>query len=722
MIVHTVAESLRGLAHEDAALVEALLASATASQPLRQSPIPKRIKNYMLSSKATSTKAKSLAQYCEDQALQHLALGLDLDIHWERLPRDIRELIIKRCTGLEEELTTAQRQWIAFNQAGGTPIKTFMSRREFGAFVSMSSRKYALGARDDISDEKSYSQNMLNSLNFLKAKLPPARRSMTSFMPGLKTPFSVVYHNIGVCLKLVAIAFVAEPEFQRELDYALHSSPRIIRMIILFMATSIWKYTKTLQNLLMPMFLLHGRRNVSTLQERIVGTQITLKRQRIAIENTGGVSTAFIHSYCGGSGAFEVRQYAGNLDKQPTDNTKLQRISTYSKSMLLLSRQDFNNGAKGSIYKYEYLTENGGLSRKRLSKIHNPRYPILRKCIAGSNEFEELNYDYRGLVQSGSYILHGSLIRFNCHYRQGSDFEDELLRAEFVLPHLTCTVSWSAPPQRHPERLDRWIPHSQVTEATFVLGSDVYESRWSYDHKFHPTIHTTLNGEAIDTPPIIQWDHLGVLKKPMNFSFHHDDLLIRFKTLNSRFLTRWLGLNSRRTPVSTSKARSRLWQAWKDTPGFDGVIVRWIDEKLLRKEPLLRDYWARRDRGDLASAEEFLNDNADAIMATVDLDNSISGWAPLAIKIADLYSFGQGGDANSRTRSKDPDFDSDGLQVLAVDSGTWPNEGGGVSACRRDMINNLRSVNWHMIAESANDFGLPKHQVSLPPGPSIIFR
>jgi hypothetical protein len=126
-----------------------------------------------------------------------------------------------------------------------------------------------------------------------------------------------------------------------------------------------------------------------------------------------------------------------------------------------------------------------------------------------------------------------------------------------------------------------------------------------------------------------------------------------------------------------------------------------------------RPYWRRHDRGDLKSAEAFLDDNADGIMTSVDLDNSISGWAPLAFKMADLHSFGQGGDANSRSRAKAPEFDNEGLQVLAVDSGTWPNEGGGVSACRRDMINNLRSVNWHMTAESANDFGLPKHQVFL---------
>lgn len=38
-------------------------------------------------------------------------------------------------------------------------------------------------------------------------------------------------------------------------------------------------------------------------------------------------------------------------------------------------------------------------------------------------------------------------------------------------------------------------------------------------------------------------------------------------------------------------------------------------------------------------------------------------------------------------------------------------EGGGVSACRSDVINNLRTIKWHMVSESANDFGLPKRQI-----------
>lgn len=195
----------------------------------------------------------------------------------------------------------------------------------------------------------------------------------------------------------------------------------------------------------------------------------------------------------------------------------------------------------------------------------------------------------------------------------------------------------------------------------------------------------------------------SVLKKPTKYSFVNDDIMIAFSSFRSNALLRALGLSSCYNPISTSKARSKLWKAWKNEPGFDGVMARWLDEKLMRKEPRLSEYWKRRDRGQLTQAQQYLDDNIDAIMSSVDLETSISSWCPLAIKKMDLYSFGQGGDANSRTRSKEPDFDNDELQVLAVDSGTWPNEGGGVSACRRDMINNLRSVSWFMIAESAND-------------------
>lgn len=220
------------------------------------------------------------------------------------------------------------------------------------------------------------------------------------------------------------------------------------------------------------------------------------------------------------------------------------------------------------------------------------------------------------------------------------------------------------------------IPHSQVTEATFVIGPDVWESKYIYDHKFHPTIVTTLNGQRVDTPNLILYDHLDVLKKPKHVSFLDDNPLFSFTSIRSNPITRWLGVNTRRYSVSTSQARSWLWKAWREDPTFDGVIVRWLDERLLRRDPVLAPYWRKRDSGHLAAAELFLDNNRDAVIASVDLDNTISSWTPLAIKINDLYSFGQGGDACSRTRSNltTQSEDTNALHVIAVDTGTWPNE------------------------------------------------
>ncbi|KAM3074372.1 hypothetical protein ACMFMG_002820 [Clarireedia jacksonii] len=729
LLLHVSAESISMLSHKDATLLESLLASVSPSGLLEQTLVPQSLRNYLTFSKASRTQAESLAIQFEDEALHHTALGCNPNLEWEKLPADIRSLIIGRCTEPVYAVTTAQRDWLQSNKATDVSIETFLSRCNFGAFISISMKRYTLEYAKTASTRKLDQVQSPTILNLLR-RAEPSKKQTKSLTKLLKVPFSTAYHNTGHFLKLFAIAFVAEPELQRELDYTLKSAPRYVRSAFLFVVTGIWVYTKAIQDIVMPAFLLHGRKNLSTLMAQITGTTVSLKRQKISIESTSGPSTAFVRTPEGsaeseasqnssmtdeadasnrsllGSGKFEIHQYAGALDQEPTEASKLQRISIYSKDLLLLRREDYANGVKSNVYEYEYDFAN--VSKRRLAKNHR-HYPISRRCVSGKNEFEEVSFNSQGLVQRGSYMLDGSLVRFNCHYRQNSDFDDELLRAEFVLPHLTCTVSWAAPPAKHQERLDEWIPHSQVLEASFVIGPDVYESQWSYDHKYHPTIFTTLNGETVDTPDLIKWDHLGVLKKPTNFTFRHDDPMIGFKSLHPHALPRWLGRNIQKSPVSTSRARSRLWKAWKDNSAFDGVIMRWLDERLLRREPLLRPYFCRRDHGNLKSAEEYLHDNADAIMAVVDLDKSISGWAPLAFQIADLYAFGQGGGANARTRSA-PEFKKDELHVLATDSGTWPNEGGGVSACRRDMVNNLKSAKWYMIAESANDFGVPKHQ------------
>jgi glycosyltransferase involved in cell wall biosynthesis len=66
---------------------------------------------------------------------------------------------------------------------------------------------------------------------------------------------------------------------------------------------------------------------------------------------------------------------------------------------------------------------------------------------------------------------------------------------------------------------------------------------------------------------------------------------------------------------------------------------------------------------------------------------------------------------NTRTTATQlPDAD-DVMHILAMDNSTWPNEPGGVSACRNDMVTNLKSVRWHMLAETGNDYWAPKFQI-----------
>jgi hypothetical protein len=449
-----------GLNHDDSTLAESLLSCSSTTHASKISAVSLSFGNYLIRSKSSPMTRRSLASFLEKKILQYLALGLDVDLDWERLPRDIRELVIKRSSGQEDEISMAQLEWLALNQVCGLPIRTYIARCNFGAFIAMSCRTYALKIKGDPLS------NQLNEDTPESLRNSNSRRPLSPFIGNrtlrtLKTPFSALYHKVGIFMKLLAIALVAEPEFQRELDYALHAAPRLIRGTVMFFATSTWMYTKILQTSLMPFFLLHGRRPLNSFWNHIGGSTVSLKRQRVVIENTDGLSTAFIHAPYGRAGTFKVYQYKGDLEKEPLETDKLQRISTYNKAMLLLRREDYTNGAKLNVYKYEYANVDERAGGKRLSKRRNYlRYPILRKCIEGKRQYEEVNFDHRGLVQSGSYILHGSLIRFNCHYRQSSNFEDELLRAEYALPHLTCNVAWCAPPQNHQEKLDKWIPHS----------------------------------------------------------------------------------------------------------------------------------------------------------------------------------------------------------------------------------------------------------------------
>ncbi|KAF1955380.1 hypothetical protein CC80DRAFT_93164 [Byssothecium circinans] len=703
-LLHACSETMFGMPHHQADIIESVLACRPiTNDPYDISECSKR----SMPSKTTGPQALAFETQCRKELLRYLCLGYDCDKDWDNLPLDVRRMFLRRCLGARGPYTNTEIAWINSNVVAedACTILTRIARHDLGAYLAVNKYNYFKSRGGRELSEKDYRQI---TADIQEAHHPVLNRSASSvvgdFVKKVIIPFVYAYHTAGQWIKFFVLACMADLEYQRELKCALGRTPRFLAAPVSFILTGLWIYSHAAMSRALPFFLYHNRKDIAGLASTVKGSLVSQKKDRLIIRSYGETETAFVHRI--GKGGFKLVFYNGILKQEPAWGHT--RVSEYNREMHLLSRKEYKNSNVTNEFVYDYPAKRTSRLGK-ITKFQNPKLAQSRTCVAG--EGAKVLYNYKGHIESGSYLQDGNLVRFKYHYRKNAKYDDELLRAEFVLPHMSVNVSWCAPPVRHAEKMERWIPTPRVHEATFVQGADVYECSWLYDHKFHPVISTKLNGDTVDTPDMIRHDWLGVLKKPSRSNFQDENPLLGFNAPTSSFVSRCFRTNIKRQEISTSRARSQLWKAWKKRLDLDGVVVRFVDEELIRKEALLRPYWRRRDRGSLLRAEDYLALHADAIMASSDLTSDISAWTPLAIRMSDLFSFGQGGDAVIFTRTKTLQRDTDKtLHVIAVDTGTWPNEGGGVSACRRDLINNLRTIKWHMVVESANDFGLPKHQ------------
>jgi hypothetical protein len=183
--------------------------------------------------------------------------------------------------------------------------------------------------------------------------------------------------------------------------------------------------------------------------------EVSIERKRITVRNLDGVYTGFIHPV--DEETFKLLQYWGEHPTEPPNGNGLSSTNMYSNKMALLRRVELNgDGSMANDYVYEYRSTEPS-HRNRISKSDILTSPISRKGIAGRDALQDVNYNSRGQIESGSYLKDGNLVRFQYHYQKTSHVEGALLRAEFVLPHMSCTVSWCAPPRRRPEKLDSWV-------------------------------------------------------------------------------------------------------------------------------------------------------------------------------------------------------------------------------------------------------------------------
>ncbi|KAJ3095131.1 hypothetical protein HDU97_007244 [Phlyctochytrium planicorne] len=251
-------------------------------------------------------------------------------------------------------------------------------------------------------------------------------------------------------------------------------------------------------------------------------------------------------------------------------------------------------------------------------------------------------------------------------------------------------------------------------------------------------------GEPVATPIEVLEDHFGLLSLTPPIDFHLSSELAD-AGIRSRTKRKWsivppfvrsLQIEYVSGPCATLRKREDLWTAWR-AGKIPGVFAREIDERFLRAEPILQSYWRHRDWGNIAACRAVLSEQKQVLDVALKVPDRPVTRTHLKIRFSDLYMLGVGGDAHQvfsfDDHSKNLDMDEekqskgivstlgrltfgrtlpfasaqvqkskvDGtrLNVMNVDSGTWPTGGGGVGSCRRDLIDGLSRIRWNTIAE-----------------------
>eukprot|EP00741_Cyanophora_paradoxa_P012257 tig00020604_g11844.t1 len=276
-------------------------------------------------------------------------------------------------------------------------------------------------------------------------------------------------------------------------------------------------------------------------------------------------------------------------------------------------------------------------------------------------------------------------------------------------------------------------PHTLLLKQVEVReeGVPTLRTTYSWGHPSHARIGTVNadTGEPCETPELVAKDTLGLISRLQHVaSIYQEDLLAPLPSSSDReeFEKPPRGWRRKRRfrsvasgAMPTAKARTALWRAWA-AGAVDGAQARQWDEALLRAEPMLRRYWRLRDWGLLEAARAELQERESDIVAAIAFNNE-GVRTLMALRTSDLFDMCRGGasqrysiaeaeapaGAGAGAEGADPDDpalfarwnEAAPLPVTNVDTGTWPMDGGGVAACRRDLVDTLPRLRWDAAIE-----------------------
>lgn len=250
-LVSSTAENCLGLSHDHAVLAELLVHGNYSSVS-----IPEGIKRQLqLQLQLSCRPQRELIASTQRAILRHLLLGIDIDQEWDLLPADVRMSLLQRACGKSYNVSTSQVEWIRsrFKLTDSADLDVWLEIYDMSASLAVAVNNYAQLIIDEETARTS-------TLNLSKGSPVLSLQSSDDQTPGcsshgVKARLLQTYLKIKSCIKFTVLSLVADPEYQRELDYMLRTQPLFISWPAKRCLTCIWSFGKVLQDLILPLVL-----------------------------------------------------------------------------------------------------------------------------------------------------------------------------------------------------------------------------------------------------------------------------------------------------------------------------------------------------------------------------------------------------------------------------------------------------------------------------------
>jgi hypothetical protein len=209
----------------------------------------------------TTDESSKLLSYLRKQLLKDLCLGFDCDTEWERLPADIRKYLIHRCLGRSAVLSDEQIEFLRsrLHMSCGLEFDTFIARSNYAVLAGvLSVSRASAWISGDQSRRSHLHLDPVNAMSLLDLFARTTPFAPPSLLDRIRKHCGFIYHQIGVGCKFFSVAFVADPEYQRELNCTFSYGPHVTQSMTRLFFTGIWIWSKAIQRLFLPIFLVRG--------------------------------------------------------------------------------------------------------------------------------------------------------------------------------------------------------------------------------------------------------------------------------------------------------------------------------------------------------------------------------------------------------------------------------------------------------------------------------